>query len=180
MNYLETLKNIAKNKEKRTENLIFLVIMLVILLIAINYIFFPKVEDKENTSNNDTTSDNIMVSEEVAKTDLEQKLESVLSQISGITEVSVVLTYFTDKVTTPIYNTKETTKDGETTNEKSVAYNEDGSKKTAIIESVELPKVEGAIVVAKGADTVEKRSKISSAIAAVTNIAAYKVQVFEK
>ena len=74
MNYLETLKNIAKNKEKRTENLIFLVIMLVILLIAINYIFFPKVEDKENTSNNDTTNDNIMVSEEVAKTDLEQKL----------------------------------------------------------------------------------------------------------
>ncbi|MEG2406695.1 MAG: hypothetical protein RSB05_06440, partial [Clostridiales bacterium] len=46
----------------------------------------------------------------------------------------------------------------------SVAYNEKSGTKTAIIETVELPKVEGAIVVAKGATSVDIRSKIASAI----------------
>ena len=78
------------------------------------------------------------------------------------------------------YNTKESEKDGEKTSEKSVAYNEDGSKKTAIVESIEMPKVEGILVVAKGASSVDIRSKIATAIATVTGIPVYKVQVFEK
>ena len=37
MNYLETLKNITKNKEKRTENIILLIVLLVIILVASNF-----------------------------------------------------------------------------------------------------------------------------------------------
>ena len=79
-----------------------------------------------------------------------------------------------------MYNTKEETSEGKNTTEKVVAYNEQSGSKTAIVESIETPKVEGAIVVAKGANSVEIRSKIASAISSLVGIPAYKIQVFEK
>jgi stage III sporulation protein AG len=191
MNYLETIKNITKNKEKRVENLVFLVVLLVIFLIALKYIFTSD-KDEFDLSNNTSQSSNINsngnskteASQEsngdTLNSNLESKLSTILSNISGISEVSVVFTYSQDSTSNPVYNTKEQEKAGEKTTEKSVAYNEKSGVKTAIIQSVEMPKIEGAIVVAKGADTVEMRSKIATAIATVTNIAVYKVQVFEK
>ena len=43
-----------------------------------------------------------------------------------------------------------------------------------------MPVVEGAIVVAKGANSVDIKSRIASAISAITNLPVYKIQVFEK
>ena len=175
MNYLETIKNITKDKEKRTQNLVLLVILLVILLISINLIFDKNSNNESNITKKAESDESVSsVSNNIDQTDLEKKLENILSQISGISDVSVVLTYSQDTKQNVVYNTKEEIKDG------SVAYNETSGSKTAIVESVELPKIEGAIVVAKGANSVEIRSKIASAISSVTNIAAYKVQVFEK
>lgn len=180
MNYLETIKNITKDKEKRTQNLVLLVILLVILLISINLIFDKNGGNESNTTKAESDGNVSSASNNIDQTDLEKKLENILSQISGISDVSVVLTYSQDTKQNVVYNTKEETKDGNSSKEASVAYNETSGSKTAIIESVELPKIEGAIVVAKGANSVEIRSKIASAISSVTNIAAYKVQVFEK
>ncbi|MEG0872563.1 MAG: hypothetical protein RSE00_01080 [Clostridia bacterium] len=194
MNYLETIKNITKNKEKRVENLVFLVILLVVLLVAANYIFTNKNKEKgedetkslistSNGSNKDKTKDSVEnenISNLQGTSKLEEKLATILSEISGVSDVSVVLTYSQDTKQNPIYNTKEQEKQGEKTTEKSVAYNEKSGTKTAIIETVELPKVEGAIVVAKGATSVDIRSKIASAISTVTSVPVYKVQVFEK
>lgn len=181
MNYLETIKNITKDKEKRTQNLILLVILLVILLISINLIFDKNGSNESNITKKAESDGNVSsVSNNIDQTDLEKKLENILSQISGISDVSVVLTYSQDTKQNVVYNTKEEIKDGNSSKEASVAYNETSGSKTAIVESVELPKIEGAIVVAKGANSVEIRSKIASAISSVTNIAAYKVQVFEK
>lgn len=186
-NYLESIKNIVKSKDKRVENLIFLIILLVVVLIAINYIFMTPTSDKKNNnqvaSNNTSSENNINDSDSSVqnlKSDTEQKLEQILSQISGINDVSVMITYSQDSKQTPVYDTKETEKNGEKTTEKSAVYNEDGSKKNVAIETIEMPKIEGAIVVAKGASTVEMRSKIANAVASITNVAAYKIQVFEK
>lgn len=186
MNYLETLKNITKNKDKRVENIVLLIILLAIVLIASKYIFSSDEKTGnlsnsttrvENINNNDSNVASITTS---VQSDLENKLGEILSQISGISDVSVVVTYSQDTRQTPVYNTKEEEKSGEKTTEKSVAYNEDGSKKTAIIETVEMPKIEGAIIVAKGASTVEMRSKIATAVSTLTDVPVYKVQVFEK
>ena len=181
MNYLETIKNITKDKEKRTQNLVLLVILLVILLISINLIFDKNSNNESNITKKAESDESVSsVSNNIDQTDLEKKLENILSQISGISDVSVVLTYSQDTKQNVVYNTKEEIKDGNSSKEASVAYNETSGSKTASVESVELPKIEGAIVVAKGANSVEIRSKIASAISSVTNIAAYKVQVFEK
>jgi stage III sporulation protein AG len=186
-NYLQSLKNVVKNKDKRVENIIFLIILLVVILVAINYIFAtPSSKSSSNgqvVSNNTSNSNNINSSDNGVsslKSDTEHKLEEILSQITGISDVSVMITYSQDSKQTPAYNTKETEKSGEKTTEKSAIYNEDGSKKTVLLETVEMPKIEGAIIVAKGATTVEVRSKIANAVASVTNVAAYKIQVFEK
>lgn len=181
MNYLETLKNITKSKERKVENIVLLVILLVVILIASKYLF--KSTDKENkVSNSTSNSENINSSEESSKNqdDLEEKLEDILSQISGISDVSVVITYSKDTKQNAVYNTKEEEKADSKSTEKTVAYNEDGSKKTAIIESTEMPKIEGAIIVAKGASTVDVRSKIATAVSSLTNVPVYKIQVFEK
>lgn len=42
-----------------------------------------------------------------------------------------------------------------------------------------MPKVEGAIVIAKGANDINIKASITEAVAAVTGVAQYKVQVFE-
>ena len=178
MNYLETMKNIVKDKQKRLENLVFLIIILVILLISINYIF----KTDESSKNSTSIDSNIINKEEIndKKVGLEERLANILSQINGISEVSVLLTYSSEEKQNVVYNMKEEKVDGKTVEEKSVAYNEEVSKKTAIVESVEMPKVEGAIIVARGANNVDIKSKLASTISNVTGIPVYKVQVFEK
>lgn len=186
-NQLKVIKSAFKDKKKRTQNLILLVVLLVILLISCNYIF--KSDDKTNKSGSNSTSSNsnINSSEEssnsktsVSNSDLENKLSVILSQIQGISDVSIVLSYSQEEKQNVVYNTKEEQSGDKSTTEKVVAYNEKSGSKSAIVESVECPKVEGAIVVAKGASSVDLRSKIASAVSTVVNIPVYKVQVFEK
>jgi len=175
MNYLETLKNIAKDKKK--ENLIFLLVLLVILLFSCTYIFSNNSVKTVQTISSNKNEENLSLNETQT---IEEKLEKILSQISGISEVSIALTYSNDGNSTPIYNTKETVNSSQTTTEKNVAYNEENGAKVAVIATKTLPSVEGAIVVAKGAETVEMKSKIANAVAISVGVPVYKVQVFEK
>ncbi|MEG1705016.1 MAG: hypothetical protein RR290_00380 [Clostridia bacterium] len=172
-NYLETLKNITKDKKK--EKLIYILVLCVVLFVAISYIFNdkPKAEVAKvgNVITNETTS---------IESKTEEKLAKILSEISGINDVSVMITYTSDKRLNPVYDVKEEEKEGQKIVDKKVVYNEENSKKTVVVESIEMPKVEGVIVVATGASTTDIRSKIANAVSAVTNIGVYKVQVFEK
>lgn len=176
MNYLETLKNIAKDNKRKKENLILLLILLVILLISVNYIFNSD-EKVEETK----VDENIREQTNI-KTTIEDKISGVLSQISGISEVSIVINYANEGNTSVVYDTKETINEqGVVTSvEKNVAYNENSGEKTAIIQMFSTPKVEGVIVVAKGVESTEIKQKISTALGNLLGIASYKVQVFEK
>lgn len=187
-NYLETLKNINKDgKNRKVENIIFIIILLVALLVALNYVINGNKTQDTNTkstetqnSNNTSQDSNINSSSKSQKEQTEEKLAKILSQISGISDASVMITYSQDSKQTPVYNTKEEQNGDNKSTEKSVAYNESNNDKTAIIESVEMPKIEGVIIVAKGAENVEIRSKIATAVSAITDVPVYKVQVFEK
>jgi len=179
-NYLETLKNISKDKNK--EKLIYVLVLCVVLFIASSYIFTGNKKTEENSqentvnSNNTSTQTNINSSKDV----MEEKLAKILSEVSGIGNVSVMITYSSDVKINPVYNTKEEEREGQKTLDRSVVYNEEDSNKTVVIESTNMPTVEGVIVVAIGASNVEIRSKIAQAVSAVTNVAIYKIQVFEK
>ncbi len=176
MNYLETLKNISKDKNKKIEGLVFLAVIAAVLLYSCNMIL--KKEDKVVQTISQNTS--VEMKNNDVKSDIEEKLSNILSQIAGISDVSIALTYSNNGSSTPIYNTKETINQNQTTTEKNVAYNEESGDKVAVIATSSLPTVEGAIVVAKGANTVEMKSKIANAVATCTGIPVHKVQVFEK
>lgn len=176
MNYLDTIKNITKDSKKKRENLIFILVLLVILLISINYIFSGEKKEKQESVESSTKE------QTAEKIDLEDKITQILNQISGVTEASVIINYSNNGNNNIVYDTKQTMNDEGTvlSVEKSVAYNEESGRKTAIIQMYNTPSVEGVIIVANGVENSEIKQKIATAIGNLLGVASYKVQVFEK
>lgn len=190
----EKLKNMFTGKRK-TENIVVLIIILIITVVAINYIWNDGGDDKEKTIDDTGTKQEevIQVSNNDEKDELETKLEGILEKISGVGKVKVMLTYTETSELKLIYNedsstsnTNETDSDGgtrtvtENDSQKEVVFKEntDGSKEP-ITQSISSPKIEGAIIVAEGADNPTVKTNIIQAIEAATDLATHKIQVFK-
>ena len=97
------------NNKKKTENLIFLLIILIITVVSINLIW----KDDDTPKNNSTNTLNKQIVEkknEVSnQLNLEEKLENILSKISGVGNVEVLITYNETEEIVPVYNTKDKT-----------------------------------------------------------------------
>jgi len=63
--------------------------------------------------------------------------------------------------------------------QKDVIFQETNGMKTPVTQSVLNPKVEGAIVTATGAGSMDVKASIVQAVEAVTGLATHKIQVFE-
>ncbi len=126
------------------------------------------------------------------KTDLEEKLENILSKINGVGEVNVCINYSESSEIIAMYNenskvstTEETDTSGgirkieQTDSQKDIIYKEDDGEKTPITQKVIEPKIEGAIITAKGAGNTNVKANIIQAVEAVTGLATHKIQVFE-
>lgn len=189
---MNKLKEMFKGK-KKTENLLVLLVLLIIVVIAINYIWNSD-EKKENNVKRESQSNEIkQVSTENIKDKTEEKLENILSKISGVGKVRVMITYSVSSSITPVYdetskvsNTTENDDSGgtrtitQTENDKQIVYkeNSDGSKEP-ITKNTESPKMEGAIIVAEGAENIEVKTNIIEAVEAATGLATHKIQVFK-
>lgn len=178
-----------KDKKTKTQNLIFILILLVFALICINSIYKDNAvetigkEEKVEESSNKTETERY--------NNIEENLKGILSEISGISEVSVMITYSSEEKMIPVYDIKEDTtveenSDGnvsktskKTTTEKTVAYEEESGKKTAIVEKKESPEIIGCIIAAKGIDSVSE-AKIKEAVSNTLDIPLHKVEVFSK
>lgn len=189
---MNKLKEMFKGK-KKTENLLVLLVLLIIVVIAINYIWNSD-EKKENNVKQESRSNEIkQVSTENIKDKTEEKLENILSKISGVGKVRVMITYSVSSSVTPVYdetskvsNTTENDDSGgtrtitQTENGKQIVYkeNSDGSKEP-ITKNTESPKMEGAIIVAEGAENIDVKTNIIEAVEAATGLATHKIQVFK-
>ena len=184
-----------KNK-KKIENLIFFAIVLIITVIAINIIWSDKKEtNKEinNTSSKQLASqldNNTEVLEN--SSDLEKKIENILTKIQGVGEVKVFINYSETSEVVAMYNenskvsnTEETDTSGgirkiqETDTQKDIIYQEEDGKKTPITQKIIQPKIEGAIITAQGANNAAVKTNVIQAVEAVTGLATHKIQVFE-
>ena len=58
-------------------------------------------------------------------------------------------------------------------------YQEENGEKTPIIQKTVQPKIEGAIITAKGASNATVKTNIVHAVEAATGLATHKIQVFE-
>ena len=120
------------------------------------------------------------------------KLKNILSKIQGVGEVEVCLNYSESSEVVAMYNENSTTstteetddtggtrKIEETDTQKDVIYKEEDGTKTPITAKVVEPKIEGAIITAKGANNSEIKNNIIQAVEAITGLATHKIQVFE-
>ena len=191
-NYLDTIFSMfskEKDKKTKTQNLIFLAILLVFALICINTMSKDKTvttlsknKETEEKSNNLPTSHYNYI---------EDNLKNILGQISGVSDVAVMITYSSEEKMIPVYDVKEevsveensdgneTNTSKKTTTEKTVAYEETNSGKSPIVESKTSPEIIGAIIAAKGIDS-SNITKIKAAVSNSLDIPVHKVEIFSK
>lgn len=193
-------KQKEQNNKKNIENLVVFLILLIITIIAINTIWGGKKEETNqengNTSykklaeniNNSIDSNNSQLNEY----NLEENLEDILSKITGVGKVKVLVTYSETSEVVAMYNEKNTLNNTEETDtnggvrkieqtdtDKEIIYEEKNGQKTPITQKVIMPKIEGAIVTAKGASDPAIKTNIIQAVSAATGISTYRIQVFE-
>lgn len=187
------------NDKKKIENLVFFIIVMIITIVIINIIWNGKksTSKQENSVSNKqlAMTEQKSVSEinnNQSSQNLEEKLETILSKIQGVGEVKVFINYSESSEVIAMYNenskisnTEETDKSGgirkiqQTDSQKDIIYKEENGEKIPITQKVVQPKIEGAIITAKGANNTSVKTSIIQAVEAVTGLATHKIQVFE-
>lgn len=190
------------NNKKKIENLVFLVIVLIITVVVINYIWNGNKSSNKTITNSagrqlasSKTSQDTEQNQSVSFSNsesLEKRLEDILKNIDGVGDVKVFINYSESSETVAMYNenskkstTEETDKSGgvrkveETDSQKEVIYQEQNGNKTPIVQKTIEPKIEGAIITAKGASDINVKTNIIQAVEAATGLATHKIQVFQ-
>ena len=189
------------NNKRKIENLVFLVIILIITIVIINYIWNGNKSSNKTITNSAgkqlaaTQNSQIKNKEESILNDtsnLEVRLETILSNINGVGSVKVFINYAESSETVAMYNenskvsnTEETDTSGgirkveETDSQKEIVYQDNNGNKTPIVQKTVQPKIEGAIITAKGASDINIKTSIIQAVEAATGLATHKIQVFE-
>lgn len=190
------------NNKRKIENLVVFLIILIITIVAINLIWNGDSKNNSKNTNSITTkqlaSNNVNTEkvnsniETTSSNNLKENLEEILTKIKGVGDVQVFINYSESNEIVPMYNenskisnTEESDTSGgtrkiqETDSQKEIIYQEENGEKTPITQKVVQPKVEGAIVTAKGASDATVKTSIIQAVEAVTGLATHKIQVFE-
>lgn len=186
------------NDKKKIENLVFFVVLLIVTIVIINTIWNGKsqvTKQENNTTSKQlatTIQDDITQSTTQITDDLEVKLENILSNIQGVGDVKVCINYSESSEVVAMYNetskvssTEEADTSGgtrkiqETDSQKEIVYQEEDGEKTPITQKIVQPKIEGAIITAKGANNADTKTNIIQAVGAITGLATHKIQVFE-
>ena len=195
MKFLEKIVGETNNK-KKIENMVFLIIVLIITLVAMNNIWNGKKEDT-NRENENSAYDKVLASSnyneiEVSQVDFAKNIENILSTIKGVGEAKVLLNYSESGSVVPIYDETTTTSSTEeqdtsggtrnvtqTQSQKDVVFCESSGTKEPVTQKTLMPIIRGAIVTAKGAENATIKTNIISAIQTLTGLTADKIQVFE-
>lgn len=145
---------------------------LIILIIGIVFLCIPAGEKK-----NEKPEERVSLSYTEYVKDLEKRLSHILSTISGISDVSVMITVSDGGI-----NTHE--KDKSIKNEESkaslVLKSQGSGREEPILVKESLPTVLGAVITAKGAENKAKNAEIISAVKAVLNVSAHRISVLPK
>ena len=149
----EDLLKIFKNKNNR---LICLILIIGVVLMAVASVDKNKKADVQPTAAVTSVEDE------------EKRLANILSQIDGVGEVSVMITYYSSSEKNIAYETKVSSRE-----------KEESEDKKAVMKEV-YPKVRGVIVTADGGGNSAVRSAISEAVTASLDVPAHRICIFKK
>lgn len=101
----------GENNKRKIENLVLFVIILIVTIVAINYIWNGD-NNKSDTITNDASGKRLASEENIITNDdttsssdgIEEKLENILSNIKGVGEVKVLITYSQTSRVIPMYD----------------------------------------------------------------------------
>lgn len=194
--FIKEIKKIFS--DKKMNNLLIIVLVLAFVLIAVSS-FSPslfnsmkKDDPKVITENDDQgtkppTSTSTMSYEEKEKKDLEE----ILSNIDGVGEVNVKMTFESgeEKVlaydnTSQVSTTEETDTQGgkrinnQETGGSTVVMSNSGSETEPFITKTNKPRVIGVLITAEGAENSKVKYNIEKAVSSLFDISADKVNVY--
>lgn len=187
------IKNNEGDNKKKIESLVFLLIILIVTIIAINYIWNDNDKSKKVAVNESKQLNTNNIESTSQEDNLDTKLENILSKINGVGKAEVLLTYAESTEIVPVYNKKEKTsntdesdsgggtrKIEEKDSSEEVVYTESSNKSQIATQKTVSPKIEGAIIIAEGAGDSNVKTNIIQAVEAATGLATHKIQVFKK
>lgn len=199
MNLFNKLKDMldSGNTKKIIYNLLIVVIICTIILISLST-FYPKkdLESMDSSINKEASeaSADTNIPESAYSDSMESRLEKILSQIDGIGEVEVMITYETSTEVVPASNTTKseqttqekdmqggtrTTKQENTTENIVTVSGQDYNNSPIVIKEIK-PIIRGVIVVAEGADNPEVKSNLIEAVTTIFQIKSNKVKIYNR
>lgn len=179
---------IKKDKSKKDflNTIISLIVIISIALLMYNTLFEAK--DNKNIVIDDSAPDSR--SDDELPYDDEARLEKILTQIEGVGNVNVMITYESGKEIVPAVDIQKNSDIREEKNSDgsvSTDTREDLSKNVVTYGNNNLivlkeikPKVKGVIIVAEGAGSAVIQNKIINAATAIFDIPVNRIVVFEK
>ena len=187
------IKSNEGDNKKKIESLVFLLIILIVTIIAINYIWNDNDKSRKVAVNESKQLNTDNIESTIKEDNLDTKLENILSKINGVGKAEVLLTYTESTEIVPVYNKKEKTsntdesdsgggtrKIEEKDSSEEVVYTESSNKSQIATQKTVSPKIEGAIIIAEGAGDSNVKTNIIQAVEAATGLATHKIQVFKK
>ena len=187
------VKDGEQNNKKKIENLVVFVVILIVTIIIVNAILNGDNNNKDEQKDASKVLATKAIDNEINKEeDLETKLKNILSKIDGVGKVDVLITYSESNKVLAMYNEDSTENDTEekdmqggnrkisqTSTKKEVIYQEINGEKVPVTQSIVNPKMEGALIIATGANNMQTKTNIVQAVEAATGLPTHKIQVFE-
>ncbi|MBQ2696282.1 MAG: hypothetical protein IJF61_03160 [Clostridia bacterium] len=163
--------------------------LVIILLLGIGLLLLPDLLPQkipvQPASENTLVSGN---SNEYEKT-LEKRLSSILSTVRGVSHVSVMITLEDCGEAYYVQNEAVDEKNSEdgSLSEKSLQADgtlalktDPGGGQSPVLLKTGLPRISGVLITAKGVDNPTTKGEVVSAVRAVLNVSAHRVQVLPK
>lgn len=178
-------RNLFRPENKKTSSNIVLALFVGVLLLILGKSFFPEETPLPLETGKEVHSTQLPLQE---GGDLEQRMETLLSEIEGAGQVRVMLTYRTtaERVVAgeEIAEETRTEENGKTSEslrkESSVVMTEDGKGATApLVLTEKTPQVEGVVIVAQGGSNAVVCNALNSAAQALLNVPAHKIAVLK-
>ena len=145
----------------------------IVILIGILFMALP-------TGTKDNTPSQTASAPQTPITTLEERLSSLLSQVSGAGNVQVILTMSSGEET--LYQANEdvsTQENGMTTKTDTVTVTDAQRYESGLIRQVNPPVYKGAVIVCQGADNAAVRLAIVDAVGKATGLGADKISVLK-
>lgn len=160
------------------------IIVLVIIFIVALIVFLKLSGEKSSSKTSSASSNQVYLTSLEYSQALEQKLESVLSQVKGAGQVKVMISldgspelkYAMDSDTKVSNSTNGSTTS--TSSESPILVGKNGSTSPLILTEI-LPKIKGVIVVSSGANDISIKLDILNSVSTLLGISTDKINVLK-